>query len=308
MISLRQHAISLIAVFLALAIGLFLGSGFIGDRVNALTGTDRDRIGKLQDERDALDRQINVSNGFIGGVTPLLVDGRLDKRSVLVVTAPGAADADVEAVKGLISDAGASFSGQIGLTDTLVRDENAAKLASIIDQSIPPGQQLRVEYTDSGSRLGDLLGVAIGVGENARPVPDTARTEALQALRQGGFLTYADGAVKPAQLILVVTGGKLGADSGTQGQLIGKLATAMSARALGGVLAGRAGSAEGGSPIAVVRSDPALGKLVSTVDDVQDDTGRITVVLALNAEADGRTGAYGTGPGASSITVTQPKR
>lgn len=308
MISLRQHAISLIAVFLALAIGLFLGSGFIGDRVNALTGTDRDRIGKLQDERDVLERQINVANGFIGGVTPLLVDGRLGKRSVLVVTAPGAADADVEAVKELISAAGASFSGQLGLTDSLVRDENAAKLSSIIDQSIPPGQQLRVEYTDSGSRLGDLLGVTLGVPENGRPVAESDRTDALQALRQGGFITYTDGALKPAQLVLTVTGGKLGTDSGTQGQLVGRLAATMSGRAQGGVLAGRTGSAEGGSPIAVVRSDPALGKLVSTVDDVQDEPGGITVVLALDAEADGRTGAYGTGPGASSITVTQPKR
>lgn len=306
MISLRQHAISLIAVFLALAIGLFLGSGFIGDRMNALTGADRDKIGNLQDERDALERQVNVDNGFIDGVTPLLVDGRLDKRSVLVVTAPNAADADVEALKGLINDAGATFAGQLGLTDTLIRDENAAKLTSIIDQSIPAGQQLRVELTDSGSRLGDLLGVALTTREGARPVAETDRTAALQALRQGGFVTYTDGALKPAQLVLVVTGGKFAADSGAQGALIGKLAASLSGRAQGGVLVGRAGSADGGSPIAIVRADPQLSKAVSTVDDVQAEPGRITTILALDAEADGRSGSYGSGPGASSITVTQP--
>ena len=48
MISLRQHAISLVAVFLALALGLFLGSGFVGDQVNSLTGAKRDRIGDLR--------------------------------------------------------------------------------------------------------------------------------------------------------------------------------------------------------------------------------------------------------------------
>ena len=60
MISLRQHAISLVAVFLALAVGLFLGSGFIGDSVNSVTGTSRDRIGDLEKERDELNQQLGI--------------------------------------------------------------------------------------------------------------------------------------------------------------------------------------------------------------------------------------------------------
>ncbi|NED63463.1 copper transporter, partial [Streptomyces sp. SID10244] len=64
MISLRQHAISLVAVFLALAVGLFLGSGFIGDRVNSVTGTSRDRIGDLEKQRDQLNEQVNAANSF----------------------------------------------------------------------------------------------------------------------------------------------------------------------------------------------------------------------------------------------------
>ena len=41
---------------------------------------------------------------------------------MLVVTAPNAADADVDAVKESISGAGARFGGQIGLTDALLTD------------------------------------------------------------------------------------------------------------------------------------------------------------------------------------------
>lgn len=308
MISLRQHAISLIAVFLALAVGLFLGSGFIGDRVNALTGTDRDRLGTLQDENEALSRQVNVDNGFITAVTPELVGGTLTKRSVLLVTAPNAADADIDALKGLLNDAGASFAGQIMLSTALVRDENATKLTSIIDQSIPTGQALRPELTDSGSRLGDLLGATLLTKGADRASSEQDRTNALQALQAGGFIEYAQGAVKPAQLVLVLTGGALPTDAGAQGQLVARLAAAMAGRGDGGVLAGRTGSADGGAPIAIVRSDPALGNELSTVDDVDEQTGRVTVVLALNAETDGRSGAYGTGAGATSITVGPPPR
>lgn len=303
MISLRQHAISLIAVFLALTLGLFLGSGFIGDRMNALTGTDRDKIGKLQDERDALDKEVGNDTAFIKGVSPRLIKGVLAKKSVLVITAPDAADSDVESVKGLINDAGGSTAGQLALTSTLVRDEQASKLQSVIDQSIPTGAQLRVNFTDSGSRLGDLLGLVVLTRGGERPASDADRTTTLQTLRQGGFLDYAEGSVKAADLVLVVTGGEMSSDSGAQGQFVGRFAAAMASRGAGGVLAGREGSAAGGSPIGVVRSDPSLNNAISTVDNLDQQTGQVTSVLALGEEADGRTGAFGTGPGAEVITV-----
>ena len=41
----------------------------------------------------------------------------------------------------------------------------------------------------------------------------------------------------------------------------------------------------------------------STVDNVDQQTGRITTVLVLSSESKGHTGAYGTGAGASAITV-----
>ncbi|MGB3696977.1 MAG: copper transporter [Gordonia sp. (in: high G+C Gram-positive bacteria)] len=303
MISLRQHAVSLIAVFLALTLGLFLGSGFIGDRMNALTGTDRDKIGNLQDERDALSTRVGNDDAFIKAVSGRLTDRVLVGRTVLVITTPDAADTDVEALKGLINDAGGTVSGQMAMTTALVRDEQAAKLRTVVDQAIPTGAQLRAEYTDSGSRLGDLLGVTLLMRQGGKPASDGDRSTALQALREGGFLDFAAGSVKPADLVLVVTGGQMAADSGAQGQFVGRFAAAMSARGTGGALVGRAGSADGGSPIGVVRSDPSLNNAVSTVDDVDQQIGRLTTVLALGEESAGRTGAYGTGPGATVITV-----
>ncbi|RPA20015.1 copper transporter [Gordonia sp. OPL2] len=303
MISPRQHAISLVAVFLALAVGLFLGSGFIGDQVNSLTGTSRDRLGDLEKQRDELNEQVNAANSFGAAVAPRLIDGTLKGQSVLVVTTPDAADPDVDAVKESISSAGARFSGQIALTDALVRDQNAEQLRTIVDQTIPPGTTLRAELTDSGGRIGDLIG-ALALrrdGQSGATAGDTRL--GLQALREGGFIQYADNAVSEADLVVVVAGDALAGDAGAQGQLVGRMAAAMAARGQGGALVGRTGSATGGSPIAVVRSDPSLGNAVSTVDNVDQQTGRITTILVLAQESDGKTGAYGTGPGARAITV-----
>ncbi|MFZ2510384.1 MAG: copper transporter, partial [Gordonia sp. (in: high G+C Gram-positive bacteria)] len=222
MITLRQHAISLIAVFLALAVGLFLGSGFIGDGLNRLTGADRDRLGTVTDERDALARQVNTDTGFIEAVTPRLVRGTLVRTSVLVVTTPNAAENDVEAIKGLVNDAGGTVAGQLTLTTALIRDESAAKVASIVDQSIPRGQQIRPELTDSGARLGDLLGATLLVRAGGQPVAATDRDTVLQTLNEAGLVNSTAAAVTSAELVVVVTGGALPADSGAQGQLVAR--------------------------------------------------------------------------------------
>lgn len=306
MISMRQHAISLIAVFLALIVGLFLGSGFLRDRVNSVTDAQQDRIDTLTAERDSLSEQLNTANGFQEAIAGRLIAGTLDGQSVLVVSSPNASDDDVDAVKRGINQAGGGFAGQLALTPKLLKDQDAAALNSTINSSIPAGTQLRVENVDSGARLGDLLGAVILHRDGERPAPAADRDTALQALRAGGFIDFADGVVKPADLVVVVTGGELPADAGAQGRLVGRLATSMAMRGQGGVLAGRTGSAIGGSPIAVVRSDPLLGNAVSTVDNVNQQTGRLTVILALGEERHSRTGAYGNGPGAQSITVEAP--
>lgn len=309
MISFRQHAISLAAVFLALALGLFLGSGFVGDQVNSLTGASRDRLGDLEEQRDQLNQQVNAANSFDAAIAPRLLAGTLDDQSVLVVTAPDTNDADVDAVKEYISTAGGGFAGQIGLTTELLRDENAEQLRSIVDNSIPGGVTLRADYTDSGARIGDLIGALTLSPNGTRPASPADRSTGLQALREGGFITFADNAITSADLVVVMTGGELPEDSGAQGQLTARVAGALATRAEGGVLAGRSGSANGGSAIARVRADPAMNNTISTVDDVQAQTGRITTVLALDAELAGQpSGAFGTGPGATAITVGAQER
>ena len=80
--SARYHAASLIAVFLALAIGILIGAEFGGD---ALTNTRKDLeqslVGNLQDARsraDDLNGELGRANEFAERVYPVLVARRLD--------------------------------------------------------------------------------------------------------------------------------------------------------------------------------------------------------------------------------------
>ena len=103
-----------------------------------------------------------------------------------------------------------------------------------------------------------------------------------------------------------MTGGGLGDDAGNQGATVARFAAALAPHGSGTVLAGRDGSASGTAAVAVTRSDAGMAGAVSTVDDVDAESGRITAVLALHDLINGgRPGQYGIGQGATSVTVPQ---
>jgi len=95
-------------------------------------------------------------------------------------------------------------------------------------------------------------------------------------------------------------------NAGNQGATVARFAAAMSPHGSGTVLAGRDGSATGVSAVAVTRSDAGMAGAVTTVDDIDAESGRITAVLALQALIAGTPpGKFGVGAGATSVTVPQ---
>lgn len=91
--SARYHAASLIAVFIALAIGILVGAEFGGD---ALTNTRRDLerslVGNLQDARSQvndLNGDLNKSNEFASRVYPVLTRDRLEGRRFAILALGG---------------------------------------------------------------------------------------------------------------------------------------------------------------------------------------------------------------------------
>ena len=312
MVTLRHHVISLAAVFVALAVGVVLGSGVLSSTmVSGLRGDNsvlQKQAGTLADEKGSLSEKLTAADEFDTQMAGRIVRDALTGKSVMVFRTPDAANEDVDAVARLIGQAGGTVTGTIALTGEFVDANSAAKMSSVVNSPIlPAGAQLNATLTDQGSQAGDLLGIALLINRDPGiiPVDDNARDAVLSALRDTGFLTY-DQRIGAADTAVIVTGGALADTAGNQGATVARLAAAMAPHGSGVVLAGRDGSANGVSAVAVTRADTPMAEAVTTVDDIGIESGRITTVLALQAMIAGAPhGQYGIGAGAASVTVPQ---
>ncbi|MEZ5154409.1 copper transporter [Rhodococcus zopfii] len=315
MISLRQHAVSIAAIFLALAVGIVLGSGVLSSSLVSGLRDDkarmRDDLQAEQDRNSVLTERLNAADGFDAAVAGRVVRDTLTERTVLMVAGPDADPADLDAVVATVEAAGATVTGRVSLTESFVDAAGADLLRTTVTNVVPAGVQLQTGAVDQGSLAGDLLGAVLlvdpGTGQ-PRSTPEE-RTLALTTLRSGGFVSFEDGTVEPAQAAIVVTGDGGGEEgSGNRGALLARFAATFDTRGAGTVLAGRPGAATGNGPVAVVRADTALSAGLSTVDNLDREAGRITTVLALQEQLAGGAGRYGTGPGAGAVTVGSAAR
>jgi hypothetical protein len=310
-ISLRQHAISLAAVFVALAVGVVLGSGFLSDALlSGLRDESRNlraQISTLNDRSNVLNEKLGSADAFDTQMAGRMVHEALTGKSVVIFHAPDAKDDDVDGVSKIVGQAGGTVIGAVSLTQEFVDANSAEKLRSVVNSSIvPAGAQLSTKLVDQGSQAGDLLGIALLINRDpAVPViDDTQRNTVLAALRDTGFITYGTEHIGTANAAVVITGGALGDDAGNQGVSVARFAAALAPHGSGVLLAGRDGSSTGTAAVAVARADAAVTSTISTVDDVDAESGRITVVIGMaDLMNGGRTGQYGIGHGATGLTV-----
>jgi Copper transport outer membrane protein, MctB len=312
-ISLRQHAISLAAVFLALAVGVVLGSGLLSNTMlSGLRDETRNlhgQINTLNDQKNQLNQKLGSANAFDAQMAGRMVHDALNGKSVVIFRAPDAKDDDVDAVSKIVGQAGGAVTGTVSLTQEFVDANSAEKLRSVVNSSIlPAGAQLSTKLVDQGSQAGDLLGIALLINRDPAvpPVDDPQRDTVLASLRDTGFIAYGSQHVGAANAAAVITGGALAEDAGNQGVSVARFAAGLAPHGSGVLLAGRDGSSAGTAAVAVARADAAVTSAVSTVDDVDAESGRITVALGMAELVNGgRTGQYGTGRGTTGLTVAQ---
>ncbi|WP_222269495.1 copper transporter [Modestobacter marinus] len=306
MIDFRYHLVSLIAVFLAVALGIVIGTtqlnGPVLDnlqgQVSDLQADKRD----LEDQTQVLQAQIDEVGAFEEAVGPTLVAGSLAERSVVLVLTPGEVPAEVvEGVTALLGSAGATVTGTVRLTEGYTDPASATSLQSYVTgPGRPPGITLP-ETDDTGQLVASLLAQVLMVpGANsptAGTVPDTAATSSVLAgLEELDVLSQDTSSVSPADFAVVLTAGALtsdAADDRTTGLV--QLAQALDASGSGAVVAGDPASAGEGGLVTAVRGDQAVSGAVSSVDNVTTPAGRISTVLALAAEGRGTSGEYGVG-------------
>jgi hypothetical protein len=303
MISLRYHIVSIAAVFLALALGITLGATKVQSPI--LVGLQDDRAqltgqrDQLQQQHDQLAKQLTQDQRFAGDVSALAVRGTLPQATVVLISTSDADPGDRDAVLGLLARAGATVSGQLQLTADFTDPARSAELQSLLAKSLPAGAKLP-EVSSAGTMAGSLLGSVLLTDQSGKPTAKPAEaTAALSALSAGGFVT-ASGSLTPGRLVLVLTGGAAaGGSEADRATMIADMAAQLKKASGGVVLAGRTGSeTTSAGPIGAVRGDAGRSGAVSTVDNVQESTGRLASVLSLVEQSGGGVGQYGGGVGA----------
>ncbi|MCB1039855.1 MAG: copper transporter, partial [Acidimicrobiales bacterium] len=140
MINIRYHIVSITAVFLALGIGVALGSTFLdGATVDVLNKNissaetriraSNDKIGALEDDLDAA-RQRDAGLILLG--TDRLLGEQLTDQPVLVVAEPGVGDDQLAALLSVLDRSGADLRGTLALRDRLTLTDGDDALAEAI--------------------------------------------------------------------------------------------------------------------------------------------------------------------------------
>lgn len=297
MISLRRHVLTLVAVFLALAIGVVLGSTSVATSIrDAVVDREETTAARLEAAGDELARErlaVDRLDGMAGALGSEVLDGVLEDRPVLVVVAPGAHGEDVDAVVDTLRYAGAVDAGRITLESRAVDPAADAEIQSLVS-NLPIGTAPAAD-ADLGTQLGTAVGrAALLRTEDAEPhLPDEDRSTVLTTLADAELISFESGTIRPGQLVLLVTGP--GEDQSTAVRLAA-LARALDGEGAGAVVAAQLGESSGHDAVSSLR---ATGEeAVSTVDHVGGRAGRLATGLALAEQLDRGQGHYGLRPDA----------
>lgn len=301
MISFRYHLVSLISVFLAIALGIVIGTtqlnGVVLDglssQVEDLTSDKR----ALEARSQTLESQLTQGDAFGEAVAPVLVANKLANASVLVVLAAEVDSEVADLTATLIEAAGATVAGTLQLLPEYSDPQVAQDLQNYAtSEGVPPGIQLPIT-DDAAILVGALLGaVLMNPADDTEPADPTATTTVLAALSSLGVLSVEGSEVEGADYAIMLTTAAVdGDDAAERNAALAALAEALDTAGRGAVVAGDVSSAEETGLVGVIRADPRLAAAVSTVDNVNVAAGRISAVLALSAEGQGTSGKYGTG-------------
>lgn len=308
MISMRYHIVSLAAVFLALALGIVVGATKLSSPLlNDLRSDNADltnQQGELSSTNSELAARVSADEKFAGSVGALTVRGTLPNTNVVLVTTASADPNDRDAVLSLLNRSGATVTGQIQLTNDFSDPQKADQLRQVAATTLPTGATLP-EVPQAGAVAGGLLSSVLLAPAGGAPVANAEQGAAvLAALQSAGFITLT-GTPAAGQSVIVLTGAE--ATGGSEADKAGAVvyfANQLAQTATGVVVAGRTGSEEPTGTVGVIRGDTALSGTVSTVDNVDSDTGRIATVLALVEQNGGGQGQYGFGANATAQAPT----
>lgn len=286
MISFRNHLLSLVAVFIALAVGIVLGGGPLSDvREDATQATS------TSTEPDS--PTVEHGEQFAAAVAPTLYGETLAGRSVLVLTFPGADTGTLDELAEQVEVAGGTVTARQQLGEGLVSTGEKAlvdTLGSQLAEQLPDG--VVSEEATTYDRIGELLGRAVASTEAEGDGRDTAATTILEGMRGADLLADVTETDERPPLLLVALGDEVSGEGGDE--IVGGLVRGLARAALGTVVVDATDTGDG--QLGRLRSADALGEAAS-VDGIENDPGRVAAVLALGRALGETGGSFGASGG-----------
>lgn len=162
MISFRYHVVSLVAAFLALAVGIIAGSTVVDQKlIEALQGQrnrDQDIKEDLRDQNETLRAEVLLWEGFGDELLLPALEGRLNGVDATIILPPFTPDAFRVDLRSTLNAAGARVDGEVRLGSRLVLEDSTAaeQLALAIEAGSRRGDDLlRAAGTWIGGRIGE---------------------------------------------------------------------------------------------------------------------------------------------------------
>ncbi|MGC4750598.1 copper transporter [Micromonospora sp. DT201] len=313
MINFRYHVVSLTAVFLALAIGLVVGTaalnGPVADSLEGqVTGLRKDNQYWRQQVNN-MEKQLGLEEEFAEEISQVVLPGTLTGRRVLVLTLPNGRD-HTEGVLKKLQQAGATVTGRVDLQDKLINPDNNSNLLELaVTAARPTAQTTGLPGNGHGVETSSALlaSVLLDRAQGTAPVSDADRRAVLAAYNNAGYLTTDNNKVTGSAEAVVVVSGQpyVDKDSEKRDESVVKIAEQFDRT--GSIVVAGNGSA-GGNLVAVVRGDPVLAQTISTVDNANTVQGQLVTSLALVQQlTEKKAGQYGVGDNAPSLLPRLPQ-
>jgi hypothetical protein len=314
-IDFRYHLVSIVSIFLALAVGIVLGAGplkeSIGDTLTSEVTQLRQDKADLRTQLDAADKGITARDAFTGEVAPDLVAGTLTGSSVAVVTIPEADAAVIRDTERILRESGATIASTTALREAWTTDDEADRRAHAELARRLVGEAGLPEARGDADPLDRVLAAGLTRGPRT-PTSAAAADTVLGDLAEAGLVERDDRDTPQADLAVMVAGPVSRGDEARRTEVATRyaaLAAELDAASRGAVLVsdvGVAGAEDGVSVVRVARADNAVTAVLSTVDDASIPMGQVSVPWALVQQRGGGVGQYGLDDGATAAYPPVP--
>jgi hypothetical protein len=279
LINFRYHIVSLMAVFIALSVGIAVGvslSPSVDQGLLQQAAQDRKHVTDLRAELDRRKALDNYRNAYDEQVGQVVTAGVMNGQRVAMVAMPEAPTAVVRDISNAVIEAGGTVVRDVKVTQEAFDAARAEEVTDALGDYVGP---LALDDTMSPSTR---LGVAVGrsIGSKEMEDRDALAIAVGESLERRGLVTISKESAVQAQLIVVVT-----ASASEPRPTAEELTThvqfqvGLTTRA-GVVLAGPNSEDIEGTDVLAARSDPTAVDSLSTVDVADLSSGVTTVVLA----------------------------